>query len=204
MTDRDAPDHPAGYTTKYLDDYARELAKIGERAFRRRYTTPVLIVAGRAGRASARGRSGAAAAAARKSDVRTAVERGDALRALLGQVFPLTKAAWTAPVTVQAAVQVAVQVAVIVGRTKDPGVDVTIPDLSISKRHCAFVAARDGAARVSDCGSKNGTRVNGAKLDEGSSVRLCGGEMLTLGRLELTFETAAGFAEMVSGLRVTA
>jgi predicted component of type VI protein secretion system len=128
--------------------------------------------------------------------VRTAVERGDALRALLGQVFPLTKAARIAPGPVEAAV--------IVGRTNDPGVDVTIPDLSISKRHCAFVAASDGAARVRDCGSKNGTRVNGAKLDAASSVRLCGGETVTLGRLELTFETSAGFAEMVSGFQVRA
>jgi hypothetical protein len=31
-------------------------------------------------------------------------------------------------------------------------------------------------------------------------VRLCGGEVITLGRVELRFETPAGFAELVGGL----
>jgi pSer/pThr/pTyr-binding forkhead associated (FHA) protein len=78
-------------------------------------------------------------------------------------------------------------------------VDVIIPDASISKRHCAF-AAHDGAAVVTDCGSRNGTAVNGTKVGAAALVPLAGGETLTLGRLQLTFETASGFAELVGTL----
>lgn len=184
--------HAVGrYSPKYLEDYARELAKIGERAFRRRYTVPVLIIAGRV---PARARNVATRAAAQRvvasldSGMRTVVDREQAISSMTGQVFPLLKAARAIPGPV------------VVGRTDEPGVDVVIPDLSISKRHCAFVAAADGGWRVTDCGSKNGTRINDAKLDEASYARLCGGESVALGRISMTFETAAGFAEMVSGL----
>ena len=53
---------------------------------------------------------------------------------------------------------------------------------------------------VSDCASTNGTAVNGAAVRGTAAVQLCGGEVITLGRLELTYETPAGFAELVSGL----
>ena len=74
-----------------------------------------------------------------------------------------------------------------------------IPDTSISKRHCAFATHR-GAAAVTDCGSPNGTAVNGTPVEASTSVRPGGGETLTLGRLEVTFETAAGFAELIGSL----
>jgi hypothetical protein len=58
----------------------------------------------------------------------------------------------------------------------------------------------DGAVNVTDCASTNGTAVNGAAVLGTASVPLCGGEIITLGRLELTFETPAGFAVLVGGL----
>jgi hypothetical protein len=163
---------------RFLDDYARELRKIGQRAFRQRYHVPVLIVAGRVVPPAKRPR-------AVGSDVRTVLDRSDPATALYNRVFPLTKAAAaTGPV--------------YVGRTDDDGVDVSIPDYSVSKKHCAFLS-RDGGAAILDCGSTNGTLVNGTRVDGPSPIDLCGGEILTLGRLELKFETAAGFAELLTG-----
>ena len=161
----------------YLDEFARELEKIGERGFRRRHGVPVLIVSGR----TAPVRMPRPAAV-----METARERPDAVRALISRVFSLAKPAGGAG-------------PIVVGRALAAGVDVEIPDPSISKRHCQFTPGGSGAAVV-DCGSTNGTAVNGAALRGPTAVQLCGGEVLTLGRLELRFETAAGFAELVSGL----
>jgi hypothetical protein len=163
---------------RYLDDFVGELRKIGERAFRRRYVVPVLIATGRA-RGSKRRVSGTAA--------RTAAERPDVIRALIGRVFLLTKPpdASIGPV--------------LIGRSEESEVDVVIPDHSISKRHCAF-AAHEGGATIADCGSTNGTLVNGERVARAALVKLCGGETLTLGRVQLTFETPAGFLELVSGM----
>lgn len=160
---------------RFLDDYARELAEAGERTFRRRYATPVLIVAGRTERKVAR------------RTASTTAPRRPTLQGLLNRVFPLAKAPHT-PMG-----------PVVVGRVEGGDVDVIIPDASISKRHCAFATHR-GAAAVTDYGSKNGTAVNGAPVAAASSVSLAGGETLTIGRLEMTFETAAGFAELVGSL----
>ena len=85
---------------------------------------------------------------------------------------------------------------VVIGRALGTGVDVAIADRSISKRHCMFVPV-DGLVNVSDCASTNGTAVNGAPVRGTAAVRLCGGEIITLGRLELTYETPAGFSELV-------
>jgi hypothetical protein len=162
---------------QFLDEFARELSKIGERAFRRRYGAPVLIVSGRTAPAGKR-------KAAPATD--TARERPDAVRALMSRVFPLIKLTGGAG-------------PVVVGRAQATGVDVAIADPSISKRHCLF-APDEGAMNVTDCASTNGTAVNGAPVRGDAAVRLCGGEVVTLGRLELTFETPAGFAVLVSGL----
>jgi hypothetical protein len=164
---------------RFLDDYARELRNIGQRAFRQRYRVPMLIVAGRIVPLAKRPRAAG-------SDVRTVLDRADPATALFNRVFPLAKAAppATGPV--------------VVGRTDDREVDVSIPDFSISKKHCAFVS-RDGIAAIRDCGSTNGTLVNGAAVAGHQLVDLCGGEILTLGRLELKFETPSGFAELVTG-----
>jgi len=162
---------------QFLDEFARELEKIGERAFRRRHSVPVLIVSGR----TAPVRMPRPAAM-----VETARERPDGVRALISRVFPLIKLAGGGG-------------PIVVGRALATGIDVAIPDPSISKRHCQFAPHSSGAA-VIDCASTNGTAVNGVAVRDTSGVRLCGGEILTLGRLEVTFETAAGFAELVSGL----
>jgi hypothetical protein len=162
---------------QFLDEFARELGKIGERAFRRRYGVPVLIGSGRTAPVGKRKPA---------AMLETARERPDAVRALISRVFQLlAPSGGVGPV--------------VVGRSAAAGVDVVIADPSISKRHCMFVAV-DGLLNISDCASTNGTAVNGAPVRGAAAVRLCGGEVITLGRVELTYETAAGFAELVSGL----
>jgi hypothetical protein len=160
---------------RYLDDYARELAEEGERAFRKQHAAPVLIVIGKRARKARRG-----------SGVDTVTDR-PTLHGLLNRVFPLV------------GVAAEPDGRVVVGRAEDDGVDVIIPEASISKKHCTF-AADGGAVVLTDCGSTNGTAVNGERVDA-TPVRLAGGETISLGRLQLTFETAPGFAELLGSMR---
>jgi len=55
-------------------------------------------------------------------------------------------------------------------------------------------------ATIVDCGSTNGTLVNGKPIARAAMVRLVGGETITLGRLQTTFETPAAFLALVSGM----
>jgi pSer/pThr/pTyr-binding forkhead associated (FHA) protein len=168
-------------SSRFLDDYARELRKIGERAFRHRYRSSVLVVSGRAA-PQRRGRL--------QSEVKTVVGKREPVAGLVGRVFALVKRPEGTPGPV------------VIGRSDEGEIDVAIPDASISKRHCAF-GARNGLATITDCGSTNGTLVNGTPVQGSWVMDLCGGELITLGRLELVFETPAGFAELVSGHRVS-
>jgi FHA domain len=166
----------------YLDDFVQELRQVGEVAFRRRHTTPVLIVTGRAARGERAGADDVTrAVSAPESDTR---RRGAPL-ALVHRVFPVVKAphAPAGPVSL--------------GRT--PENDVSIPEYSISKRHCLFDLS-DGVMSLTDAGSTNGTLINGSAVDATTPVPLCGGEIITLGRFAFLYETPAGFLEYVSGL----
>ena len=160
---------------RYLDDYARELAEDGERAFRKQHAAPVLIVIGKRARKARRG-----------SGIDTVTDR-PTLHGLLHRVFPLPGVAGEP------------QGQVVVGRAEEDGIDLVIPEASISKRHCTF-AVDGGAVVLSDCGSTNGTSVNGEAV-AAAPVRLAGGETISLGRLQLTFETAPGFVELVGSMR---
>ena len=163
----------------HVDDFVQELKRVGEVAFRKRHTAPVLIVTGRA----TRGKRADTDEVTRLVSLKGSGKHRASL-ALVHRVFPLTKAA-SAPAG-----------PVVVGRTSEN--DVSIPEYSISKRHCSF-EIKDGMMAVSDCGSTNGTTLNGAKLERGASVPLCGGEQITMGRFTFVFETPAGFLEFVSG-----
>jgi hypothetical protein len=167
---------PAGH----VDDFVQELKRVGEVAFRKRHAAPVLIVTGRA----TRGTRADTDEVTRVTSLEGSGRRRASL-ALVHRVFPLEKAAH------------APSGPVVVGRTSEN--DVTIPEYSISKRHCAF-EIRDGLMTVADCGSTNGTTLNGAPLERGTTVPLCGGEQITMGRFTFVYETPAGFLEYVSGL----
>lgn len=164
----------------YLEDFVQELKRVGEVAFRRRHSAPVLVVTGQVSRGERAGATGDVT----RVTVAPGPRRGAAL-SLVHRVFPLVKApsAPGGPVSL--------------GRTSEN--DVAIPEYSISKRHCTF-ALEDGMMAIQDCGSTNGTLLNGAALDREAHVPLCGGEHLTMGRFTFLFETPAGFLELVSGL----
>ena len=163
----------------HVADFVQELKRVGELAFRKRHTAPVLIVTGRA----TRGKRAETDEVTRLVSLKSSGKHRASL-ALVHRVFPLVKAA-NAPGG-----------PVAVGRTSEN--DVSIPEYSISKRHCEF-EVRDGLMAVSDCGSTNGTTLNGAKLERGAFVPLCGGEQIQMGRFTFVFETPAGFLEFVSG-----
>jgi hypothetical protein len=167
---------PAGHVA----DFVQELKRVGELAFRKRYTAPVLIVTGRA----TRGKRADTDEVTRVVSLKSSGKHRGSL-ALVHRVFPLAKSS-SAPAG-----------PVVVGRTTEN--DVSIPEYSISKRHCAF-EVKDGMMTVADCGSTNGTLLNGTRLAQGASVPLCGGEQITMGRFTFVYETPAGFLEFVSGM----
>ncbi|EIC23489.1 FHA domain-containing protein [Thiorhodovibrio frisius] len=65
------------------------------------------------------------------------------------------------------------------------GNDLVIPDLAISKKH-ALIEIRAQGYFMRDCGSKNGTRLNGEPLGE-QFKELHDGWLLAFGRYEFSF-----------------
>jgi len=163
----------------HVDDFVQELKRIGEVAFRKRHNAPVLIVTGRA----TRGKRADTDEVTRVTSLKASGKHRASL-ALVHRVFAIAKAphAPSGPV--------------VVGRTTEN--DVSIPEYSISKRHCSF-EIKNGMMNVSDCGSTNGTTLNGTPLELGTSTPLCGGEQITMGRFTFVYETPAGCLEFVSG-----
>ncbi len=79
----------------------------------------------------------------------------------------------------------------IIGRSRDSAVVLT--DASVSRQH-ARVFLRDGAWWVEDLKSKNGTKVNGRRIE--GAERLKAGDVLSLGNFQIIFSA--------SGSQVTA
>ncbi|MEV5614030.1 FHA domain-containing serine/threonine-protein kinase [Streptomyces sp. NPDC052225] len=74
---------------------------------------------------------------------------------------------------------------VIVGRAAECGIRVPAQERRVSRRHCAFdIAPPD--VRVRDLGSRNGTYVNGVRLDaDGPATELTDGDEVRAGGLRL-------------------
>src|SRR5881628_916923 len=70
---------------------------------------------------------------------------------------------------------------------RNPGNDFTINDPSVSGSHCQVILS-DGAVRLRDLGSTNGTFVNGVQVTE---VDLRAGENIRLGVVPLILEEDA-------------
>lgn len=64
----------------------------------------------------------------------------------------------------------------ILGR--DPDADIHVDDPAVSRRH-AKVQIADGVVRVSDCGSRNGLRVNGTRVE--GACELSAGDVIGVG-----------------------
>jgi hypothetical protein len=168
---------------QYLDDYVRELKREGEQAFQARYTTPVLIVV------QAGGELREEAAAANEATVQ-ASSSGWRLQelSLLNRVFELAKEAFAIPGPVS------------LGRAD--GNDISVPEESISKRHCTFEIGPDGV-RVTDLASTNGITVDGKPLPPHAPFALSGGEVLAIGNFSFLFHTPATFLAHLRELGAT-
>ena len=73
-----------------------------------------------------------------------------------------------------------------VGRLPDN--TVVLKDGHVSRRHCAVVVHRDGRCELHDVASKNGTLLNGAKIDGPTPLRV--GDTITLCDRRLTLVAA--------------
>ena len=67
---------------------------------------------------------------------------------------------------------------------KAPQNDIILPDASVSSTH-AMISLTDGAFTISDLGSRNGTFVNDARLNE--SRKLQHGDLIKMGHCAITF-----------------
>jgi len=67
---------------------------------------------------------------------------------------------------------------------REPSNKLWAADSAMSRRHCAIVKQADGRFLVRDLGGRNGTRVNGEKIDK---HELCHRDQITLGNSTLVF-----------------
>jgi pSer/pThr/pTyr-binding forkhead associated (FHA) protein len=93
--------------------------------------------------------------------------------------------------------RVEVDTELVVGR-EDAGL--TIDDDQISRRH-AVIRSGDGGVEIEDLGSRNGTFVNGVRIE--SATRLAGGDTVKLGQSVLQVESARAAATVVSAAPAT-
>ncbi|HEX7077675.1 MAG TPA: SpoIIE family protein phosphatase [Candidatus Eisenbacteria bacterium] len=74
-----------------------------------------------------------------------------------------------------------------VGRAQ--GNRIVLTDASVSRNHARFLF-RDGAWHVEDAGSKNGTKVNGRRIE--AATRLVPGDLVQLGNFQVIYAAPAG------------
>ena len=75
--------------------------------------------------------------------------------------------------------------AVTIGRASD--CSIPIKDRYLSRKHAEIIAER-GAWILKDCGSANGTYLNGSRMERDHPLRT--GDRIRLGDTEIVFETA--------------
>ena len=156
----------------YLDEFIRELRREGDAAFRARNAAPVLIVTRAEGELKGVKDTAETTVMADTSGWRIQQV------SLLNRVFAISHGAFAkaGPVTL--------------GRAAAS--DIAIPDDSVSKRHLVFETTAAGVT-VTDCGSTNGTTVDGAELAANRPLTLAGGEKLDTGNFSYLFHTPDGF-----------
>ncbi len=173
----------------------RELALMGEDAFRRRYAVPAILYDG-----SMDAEEGAARAYVTSSvDIRSVVdvrhdrktlppgsEEDSALQTMESRVFLVKKRAGGA-------------FADRVGIGRAANADVSVPLATVSKYHAYFTVPEDLSAsyRITDAGSTNGTFVDGRRLPDKQAVAVQTGTQILLGPHRFVFFTAAALFERV-------
>lgn len=160
--------------SEYLDEFIRELRRDGDATFRRSHATPMLLVTEAAGETQND-----------KGAETTVMADTSGWRiqqvSLLNRVFPIARGAFDKKAG-----------PILLGRTE--ACDISIPDDSVSKRHCVFeVDARRGITTIADCGSTNGTSVDGATLVANQPAALRGGEKVVTGNFSFAFHTPDTF-----------
>jgi pSer/pThr/pTyr-binding forkhead associated (FHA) protein len=155
----------------YVKEFVDQIHHEGEERLARELVHSVLIIQGMSGTLREPKRSGTV--------ITDLTETLQASR-LVGRVFPLVKNRHAPPGPI------------LVGRSAES--DVPIPDFSISNRHCFFVIGGK-AAQIGDCGSTNGTFVDGKPLPPKQLVALQGGEKIVLGRFAFLYLKPGGFLE---------
>lgn len=72
---------------------------------------------------------------------------------------------------------------------RHPQGDVTLDDITVSRRHADIERLEDGSYEVRDAGSLNGTYVNGERVEQ---ARLANGDELQIGKFRMVFLDALG------------
>src|SRR5689334_24406437 len=67
---------------------------------------------------------------------------------------------------------------------RDPGCDVVLDDPSVSRRHAALESDTNGAIRLRDLASANGTFLDGIRIGQ-SGVPVAGGARMRFGDVQL-------------------
>jgi len=80
-----------------------------------------------------------------------------------------------------------------------PENDIVIDNLSVSRQHAVIHAVRSGHV-IRDLGSKNGTLLNGEKVEQ---CELCGGDTIQIGKYEIVFQVTTGEEECADTLDQT-
>jgi hypothetical protein len=163
----------------YLKDFQEELRRTGDVVFQQRHRSPMLIVLGKIAELVDDEAS---------ADKTMLAERSpDGVRemALVNRVFPVKKATY------------APRGPIVLGRSGEN--DISIPEFSISLRHCYFDFEPDGV-KITDCGSTNGTIVGDELIEAGEAVAVPDGTRISLGRFAFSFRTAVGFHAHVKSL----
>jgi FHA domain len=83
---------------------------------------------------------------------------------------------------------------ITIGRTPDK--DMIMKDMAISKSHAA-VRITKGSFFIEDCGSTNGTRLNGMRVGD-KPVLLRDGDVIALGSYEFTFLDPSSLHDLIS------
>lgn len=85
---------------------------------------------------------------------------------------------------------------ITLGRAR--GNDLVLPHGTISKVHAYFAFLNDGRATLTDAGSRNGTRLNGARLKPEHTATLEALDKLTFGSLSTTYYPARNFSDFLA------
>jgi FHA domain/zinc-ribbon domain len=72
---------------------------------------------------------------------------------------------------------------------RHPQSDISLDDITVSRRHADIERLADGGYEIRDAGSLNGTYVNGARVEK---TRLSNGDEVQIGKFRMVFLDALG------------